>query len=303
MAKILITGATGFIGSWLVKNLIKSDNHIIAHGSSNESIKNLERKLEIENLNFEELEFWEQNFLEREWTFPDFSHIKNVIHCAAATKVREGTIENYDRYFSLNVEATKKIAKKSIEKGVPHFVHLSTGQVFGIPQSFPISENTPKNPINLYGITKLIGEYVVRSLGILGLNYSIVRPFSIYGEGNYNIISIIMDKISGDETFTIFGDGTQSRAFLHVNDICSAIGLILNNKKCLNEDYNLSGLKEYTVNDLVKLISKTLNKKPKIVYKESDINELTRNIADLSKIKKLGFTVKESLEDFIHQLD
>ncbi len=303
MAKILITGATGFIGSWLVKNLIKNGEHIIAHGSSDESINNFKKNLENENLSFEKLEFWRQNFLEQEWIFPDFSQIKNVIHCAAATKVREGIIENYDRYFSLNVQATKKIAKKAIENAVSHFVHLSTGQVFGIPGSFPIKEDTPKNPINLYGTTKLIGEYVVKSLGILGLNYTIVRPFSIYGEGHYNIISIIMDKINHNDILTIYGDGTQSRAFLHVNDICSAIGLILNNKECYSEDYNLSGLREYSINDLVKIISNKLNKEPRIVYKESDVNELTRNIADLSKIKKLGFTVKESLEDFINQLN
>ncbi|MFX1339221.1 MAG: NAD-dependent epimerase/dehydratase family protein [Promethearchaeota archaeon] len=303
MTKILITGATGFIGSWLVRDLIKRGNNVIAHGSSKESIEILKQKLENENLISENIEFWEQDFLMKKWKFPDFSQIKNIIHCAAATKVREGTIENYDKYFSLNVQATKNIAKKALENGIFHFIHLSTGQIFGIPDTFPITENTPKNPINLYGITKLIGEYVVKSLGILGLNYTIVRPFSIYGEGHYNIISIIMDKIFRNDTLTIYGDGTQTRAFLHVNDICRAIGLILNNKTCFREEYNLSGPKEYSINELVELISNILNKKPKIGYKKSNVREIKRNVADLSKIKKLGFTPKETLEDFINQIN
>ena len=302
MSKILITGATGFIGGYFVKLFSNKGYNIIAQGSSKNSIKNLRNNLEQNGINLEKIEFWEQDFLKRKWDFPDFSQIRNIIHCAAATKVREGTLENYEKYFGLNVLATKILAKKALDENLKHLIHLSTGQVFGIPHSFPITESTPKNPINLYGYTKLIGEKVVGSLGILGLNYTIIRPFSIYGKGHYNIISIIMDKIKRNDPLTIYSDGTQSRAFLHINDICSAIGLILNNEQCFSEEYNLSGLKEYSVNDLVKLISNTLNKKPKIVYKESDVNELKRNIADLSKIKKLGFTPQESLEDFINDL-
>ena len=303
MSKILITGATGFIGSHLVKYFIKKGYQIIAQGSSENTIKELNNILENDGIDFKKVEFWKQDFLEQKWHFPDFLNIQFIIHCAAATKVREGTLENYEKYFGLNVLATKILAKKALDENIKHFIHLSTGQVFGIPNSFPITEGTLKNPINLYGYTKLIGEKVIASLGILGLNYTIVRPFSVYGKGHYNIISIITDKINHNETLTIYGHGNQTRAFLHINDICNAIGLILNNEKCFSEDYNLSGPKEYSVNDLVKLISNKLNKTPKTVYMESDINELKRNIADLSKIRKLGFTPRESLDDFINQIE
>ncbi|GAG84022.1 unnamed protein product, partial [marine sediment metagenome] len=168
-----------------------------------------------------------------------------------------------------------------------------------IPPSFPFAESTPKNPINVYGFTKLMGEFVIRSFGSLGLTYSIARPFSVYGIGQNNVISIIKDKIINDEALTIYGDGNQSRAFTHVNDICEAIGIILNNPECFGEEFNLSGTKEYSINNLVALISKRLDKKPKIVKKESNVNELTRNIADTSKIRKLGFNYKKSMEDFI----
>jgi len=303
MSKILITGATGFIGGYLLKFFSNRGYNVIAQGSSKNSIKNLRLKLEQNGINLEKIEFWQENFLKNQWEFQDFENLDSIIHCAAATNVREGTLENYEKYFKLNVLATKILAKKALDENLKHFIHLSTGQVFGIPHSFPITESTPKNPINLYGFTKFIGEKVVGSLGILGLNYTIIRPFSVYGKGHNNIISIITDKIKRNEPLTIYSDGTQSRAFLHANDICSAIGLILNNEQCFSEDYNLSGLKEYSVNDLIKLISNTLNKTPKIVYKESEVNELKRNIADLSKIKKLGFTPQESLEDFINQIN
>ena len=169
----------------------------------------------------------------------------------------------------------------------------------GIPDKYPITEKTPKNPINLYGYTKLIGEQVIASLGVLGLRYTIARPFSVFGRGHYNIISIITDKLVKNDILTIYGDGSQSRAFLHVLDFCHAIDLILFNEKCYSEEFNISGPKEYSVNYLVQVISNILKVKPKLEHKDPIVNELKRNIADLTKIRKLGFKPTKSLEDFV----
>jgi len=303
MSNILITGATGFIGSHLSDFFLRKNHNIIAHGSSIESINKFKENLRNNKLNTKKIEFWHQDFLDNKWNFPDFSKIDYIIHTAAATKIREGTLENYDKFFNLNTLATKILARKALNDNIKHFIYFSSGQVFGIPPSFPFTESTPKNPINIYGFTKFFGELVIRSFGSLGLNFTIARPFSVYGKGQYNIVSIIKDKILNDELLTIFGDGTQSRAFTHVKDICEAIGIILNNPKCFGEDYNLSGPKEYSVNELVNLISKKLKKEPKIIRKESDVNELKRNIADTMKIRNLGFVNKISLEEFIeHEL-
>ncbi len=299
MARILITGATGFIGSYLTKYFIKKGYQIIAHGSSETTINNLKKILEIDNINLNKIEFWQQNFLDIDWSFPDFSKIDYVIHCAAASTIREGTYENYEKYFTTNVIATKLLAKKAYEVNIKHFIHLSSGMVFGITPSFPIIENTPKKPINVYGFTKLMGEIVLQSFGALGLKSTIIRPFSVYGKGHHNIVSIIKNKITNDEILTIYGDGTQLRAFTHVNDFCEAVGIILNNLQCFGEEYNFSGPKEYSVNDLVKLISNRLNKKVKIVRKDPIVDEITRNIADTTKIRDLGFSYKETLEEFI----
>jgi len=300
MSKILITGATGFIGSYLAKFFIKEGYKVVAHGSSEQSIKKLTKELENSISSLENVDFWSQDFLEPNWDFPNFSDIEYIIHTAAITKIREGVLENYDKYFGLNVIATKKLAEKAIKENIKHFIYFSSGQVFGIPPNFPFVEETLKNPINLYGFSKYVGELVIRSYGLFGLKYTICRPFSVYGIGQQNIISIIKDKIVKDEVLTIYGDGSQSRAFTHVNDICEAIFTIFNNPKCFGEEYNLSGDKEYSINNLVELISEKLKKKPRIVKKESDVNELKRNIADIKKIKNLGFNYKESLEDFIN---
>jgi nucleoside-diphosphate-sugar epimerase len=300
MKKILITGATGFIGSWLSKFFLEDDYEIIAHGSSDESVKTLKENILNSAYSSDNLELWSQDFLDEEWSYSfDFSTLDFIIHTAAATKVREGNLGNYDKYFKLNVVATKKLAEKALNEEISHFIHLSTGQVFGHPKYFPITEGTPKKPINLYGYTKLMGEQVIQSLGLFGLAWTIVRPFSVYGKNQDNIINIIFEKIVNDEPLTVYGDGTQSRAFMHVKDFYRALQIILGNPNCLKEPFNLSGNKEYSVNYLIELLSIALDKEPEIRYEQSKINELKRNLADTSKIQKIGFSYTQNLEDFI----
>lgn len=301
--KILITGATGAIGKDLVRYFSKKGVPLIAQGSSETTIKNLRKDLAEENIQMDSFSFWIQDFLEDDWIFPDSKDIKAIIHCAAKTKVREGALINYDSYFGVNVEGTKKMAKWALVKKIDHFISFSTGQIFGRPRKFPITEKTLKNPINLYGYTKLMSEQVVKSLGLFGLNYTIVRPFSVYGIGHHNIISIIRNKVVNDEELIIFGDGSQTRAFMHVQDICRAIDLVLNNEDCYGEEYNLSGPREYSINYLVDLLSKKFKKTPNIIYKQANVNELLRNIADTSKIKNVGFEYTQNLEDYVsHEL-
>jgi nucleoside-diphosphate-sugar epimerase len=300
MKKILITGATGFIGSWLSKFFLEDGYEIIAHGSSEESVNRLKENVLNSEYPSNNLEVWSQDFLDENWSFFfDFSTLDFIIHTAAATKVREGTLGNYDKYFKLNVIATKKLAEKALNHRISHFIHLSTGQVFGHPKYFPIMEDTPKKPINLYGYTKLMGEQVIESFGLFGLAWTIVRPFSVYGKNQDNIIDIIFEKIVNDEPLTVYGDGTQSRAFMHVKDFYRALKIILGNPNCLKEAFNLSGNKEYSVNYLIELFSEALDKEPEIRYEQSKINELKRNLADTSKLQKIGFSYTQNLEDFI----
>jgi len=140
---------------------------------------------------------------------------------------------------------------------------------------------------------------VVSSFGLYGLNYTIIRPFSVYGIRHHNIISIIRDKLLNDEMITVFGDGEQKRSFTHILDICRAVYLMVNNEVCFGEEYNLSGPKEYSVNDLIELLSNKYNKLPKITHKQPQVNELLRNHAETNKIRRIGFKFERTLEDFI----
>jgi UDP-glucose 4-epimerase len=303
MKKILITGATGYIGSWLTRYFLSQNFSIVAHGSSKHTLLKLEKRLNNQGYSSENIEFWDQDFMDVEWKFPDFQELGAIIHCAALTSVREGKYHKYDKYFNVNVLGTKTIAQKALENDILHFIHLSSGQIYGTPQSFPIDENTPKEPINLYGFSKLMSEEIVKSIGTFGLDFTIARPFSVYGKEQSNIISIIINKIKNGNTLTIYGDGNQTRAFMHINDICNAIKLMLGNRKCFKKEYNLSGPEEYSVNQLVKMISRHFGKEPELVYKDSEVEELKRNLADTTELQKLGFRYKYSLKTFIERIE
>lgn len=302
MDTLLITGATGFIGSWLTRLFIKKDFHIIVHGSSKTSVNRLKKKLLENGFSLDNLDYWIQDFKEQTWNFPDLSSVDYIIHCAALTSVRNSTRENYDDYFTINVIGTKRLAAHAYDQNISHLIHLSSGQVFGKPEKYPITQQTMKEPINMYGFTKLISEEVVKSFGTYGLPFTIFRPFSVYGAESSNVISIIHERIQKNKPVIIFGDGTQKRAFTHINDICNAIALLLNNQKSFGNQYNLSGPKEYSINELVSLLSQYIGKKPEVLYKESKVDELERNLADSQPLKDLGFQYSHSLENVIKEI-
>ncbi|MGV9174153.1 MAG: NAD-dependent epimerase/dehydratase family protein, partial [Promethearchaeia archaeon] len=95
MKTILITGATGFIGSWLTRHFVQNHFEVYAHGSSKKSISRLKRQLKEDGFTDAPITYWIQDFQNEKWDFPDLTHINYIIHCAALTSVREGTRENY----------------------------------------------------------------------------------------------------------------------------------------------------------------------------------------------------------------
>lgn len=302
MNSLLITGATGFIGSWLTRFFLDERFNIIGHGSSETSIGNLKKKLLDKGFTLENLDFWIQDFMKKKWTFPDFSAIDYVIHCAALTSVRNSTGENYNRYFTVNVLGTKKLAAQAYDQNIDHFISLSSGQIYGKPNSYPITKTTIKEPINMYGYTKLMSEEVVKSFGTFGMPYTIFRPFSVYGPEQSNVISIFAERMQQKKDITVFGDGTQKRAFTHIRDICNAISLLLDNQSAFGNEYNLSGPEEYSINELISLLSQYFETDPEINYKNSKVDELSRNLADTEPLKELGFEYNYSLEEFIKKM-
>lgn len=158
-----------------------------------------------------------------------FDKRPNVIyHLAAQTSVavsmRDPVID-----VEVNVLATVQLAHLAAEAGVRRLVFFSTGgSLYGQPEQLPVDENTAAVPVSIYGSSKLAAESQLQVLAQQGVfELSVLRPANVYGphqdsEGEAGVIAIFIARMLSDEPVTIFGDGTQSRDYIYVDDVVDA---------------------------------------------------------------------------------
>lgn len=216
--KYVVTGGAGFIGSKIVRSLLRDKNSVTV-------IDNLHTG-KIQNLQnvFDEIEFVKadiRNYEDMKKIITDFD---GIFHEAALTLVQE-SFKKQDEYNEVNVIGTENIFKIAHEKNIK-VVFASSSSVYGNVSKIPIEETFPKNPINPYGITKLkdekiAEEYVRMNLEVIGLRY-----FNVYGigqTGSYaGVITKFVNRLKEKEPPQIYGDGKQVRDFIFVEDVADA---------------------------------------------------------------------------------
>ena len=216
--KFVVTGGMGFIGSHIVKHLLKYNHQVTV-------IDDLSRG-RLENLSG-----YEEQIDLKKFDILDFDSLKNVIndsdgifHQAALTSVPESFSEEA-KYHKVNVVGTENIFKLANKFSIK-VVYASSSSVYGNTQLIPINENFEKNPINPYGITKLEGERLAEKYHALGVSIIGLRYFNVYGAGQTNdyagVITKFFDAIKADISPTIFGNGSQIRDFVSVKDVAKA---------------------------------------------------------------------------------
>ncbi len=216
--KFAVTGGAGFVGSYLVKRLIKENHDVIV-------IDNLYRG-KLENLKevFDKIQF-------QKIDIRDFDSMRNIIkntdgvfHEAALTDVQE-SFTKQDEYVDVNVKGTENVFKIAREFGTK-IIYASSSSVYGNPEKTPIAEDSKRTPINPYGNTKLEDEflaekYVENGVSIIGLRY-----FNIYGKGQTGsyagVITKFINNLKEKRQPVIFGNGEQKRDFIFVEDVARA---------------------------------------------------------------------------------
>lgn len=232
MAKILVVGGAGYIGSHVVLELLQKGHEVVVFDNLSTGQKiNLSdsvKLIEGDILNVEEIErAMAQN-------------IDVVIHLAAKKAVGE-SMEKPDFYASNNIAGTINILNAMLKFDVKHIVFSSSAAVYGMPEYLPVDEKHPKNPMNFYGYTKsLIEDLMAWYAKLKGMNYIALRYFNAVGydamgrikgkeKNPQNLLPIIMDAAtSRRDGFYIFGndydtpDGTCERDYIHVSDLADA---------------------------------------------------------------------------------
>lgn len=215
--KFAVTGGAGFIGSYLVK-------HIITENHTPIIIDNLYRG-RMENL------FPLKDLVMHRIDIRDFSALKTVLknvdgifHQAALTDVQE-SFTKMQEYHDVNVKGTENIFQIAKESEIK-VVYASSSSVYGNPKTIPISEDSKRAPINPYGSTKLEDEFLAERYGKEGLAVIGLRYFNVYGKGQNpsyaGVITKFINRLNEKKPPIIFGDGTQVRDFVFVDDVAKA---------------------------------------------------------------------------------
>ena len=281
--KILVTGGAGFIGSHLVDRLVKDgyDVSVVDDLSSGKEM----------NLN-PRVKFYKLDILSPSLKkiFSAKKKFDYVFHLAAQIDVRK-SVENPVFDAEVNVLGSLNLLSLCLKKKPKKFIYASTGgAIYGEPDYLPADENHPIHPNCAYGVSKHTVEHYLELFRTLyRLKYTIFRFPNVYGprqdpNGEAGVVSIFIGRMLKGKTPFIFGDGTQLRDYLYVDDIIEAVMISL--RKGDNRIYNLGSGKGSSVNELFKKLRKIIGFKKGAKYSAPRLGEVNRIYLSAERAKK-----------------
>lgn len=306
--KILVTGGAGFIGSEVVKQLLKKGYTVRVA----DNLSKPESKVK------EGYEFVNVDLTDKESANKAFEGIDLCINLAA----KIGGIGYFHKYPATILSENNKIYSATFEAAVKNnierMVYISSSMVFESATEFPSKEEDIEKippPISAYGFSKLIGEQYCQSFwDEYKLPYSICRPFNAYGINEFpgeevgyaHVIPDLVKKIlSGQYPLELLGDGTQIRCFTHVSDLADGIITVMESEKAVNEDFNIANPNPIAMEDLAKLLWKLTNQDKEFEAKfvEGFKFDIKKRIPDTTKIESmLNWKTKVSFEDGLKEV-
>jgi len=296
MKKIIITGCNGFIGRSLVLYFISQDYFVIGIGRNNlpDKIPDMQNykyyKLNLPSKIIDDLLIKYQ---------PDY-----VIHAAGPSSISE-SLENPSIDFSASVNNLFSLLD-GIRKHSPttKVIFLSSAAVYGNAKVLPISEESHIKPISPYGYHKYLCEIIIDEFyQLYNLQSCILRIFSVYDQGlKSRIFWDLCKKSQKSKKVSLFGDGNETRDFIHMKDVMNAINLVLEKGNYNAIRYNIASGKEVKIRDLVNTIINNLNYGNEIQFSnQKRKGDPDQWVADIGKIRNLGFNPVISIESGLNE--
>lgn len=295
MRRLLVTGGAGFIGSNFVKTILREDKEtwviVLDALTYCGNLKNFTQE-EWENPRFL---FWKGDIRDREVVLNLIRNVDQVVHFAAETHI-DRSIENSDPFVSTDVMGTQVLLEAIRKYRVERFVHISTSEVYGTAQTLPMSEGHPLDPNSPYAATKAGGDRLAYSFYYTyQLPIIILRPFNNYGPNQYpeKLIPLFITNAIEEKPLPIYGDGKNTRDWIHVFDCCEAIRKTLEVEldKIRGQTINIGTGKEVNVLTIANRIIEKLDKPKKLIrFIEDRPGHVKRLCSSTEKARKvLGF--------------
>lgn len=312
--KWFITGGLGFVGLNLINNIFnrfdKSKIDIIIYDSERTSRKSDLKYLhdlnpEIYNLK-KNIKIIIGDIRDYKKVCKYSTNSNYFINLAANTGVQPSLKKPLDDA-SINIEGNLKclMAFEKIKNKNKKFIFASSGAPIGENKP-PFDETSKTNPVSPYGVSKLTCEkYIFFFNKIKKLNCTALRFSNLYGPLSLrktSVVSKMIKSIKDKQEIVIYGNGNQTRDFLHVTDLCNAIINVCITKKKIESVYQLGSGKETSINKISSLIKNNYSTKIKIVKKNKLLGDVMRNYTKPTKFKKVfNWNTKISLKNGIKQ--
>ena len=302
--KVLVAGGAGYIGSNMTASLLAQGTEAIVYDNLSKG-----HRQAVKDAQFIQGDLANHDLLLK--TLKDHK-IDAVMHFAAFIEVGESVADPLKYYYN-NVSVTQNLLSAMEKVGVEKFVFSSTAAVYGMPQTVPITEDMPKQPINPYGQTKLAVEKMCHWHSNAGkLRYASLRYFNACGAGDNctlgedhrpesHLIPLTIQAAMGRrDDIKIYGtdyptpDGTCVRDYIHIEDLCDAHLLALNR---LDEEaeltYNLGNGTGYSVRQVIETVRKVSGKDFKVIETQRRPGDPPILTSDAAKAKEqLGWKTK-----------
>lgn len=296
----LVTGGAGFIGSHVARHCLALGHSVVVLDDLSGGFQdNVPEGAEFVQGSVTDAELVQSLFEAHEFDY--------VYHLAAYAA--EGLSPFIRRFnYTNNLIGSVNLVNESIKHHVSCFVFTSSIAVYGTNQ-LPMREELTPEPEDPYGISKYAVELDLHAAHrMFGLNYVIFRPHNVYGEGQNlgdryrNVVGIFMNQVMQGEPMTIFGDGTQTRAFSYIDDVAPDIARSAEMPAAYGEVFNVGADQPYAVKHLAEVVARTFGQEPRIRFLPPR-NEVLHAFSDHSKARRVfGERPVTSLEEGVGRM-
>lgn len=286
MNNILFLGGAGFIGSNLIRTLIgrKNDIKVYVLEPSFANISRLDgMEVQVFRGTLQDIDFV-QSIIEA-------NHIDAIVHLVA-TIIPGSTFEDYKREYQQVIFPTIELMQYCAQKDIKFVYFSSGGTVYGNRTDMtPFKETDPMAPISYYGWSKQMMEnsilYVHRTAG---LKYLIVRPSNPYGHGQnihakQGLIAVALGKILAEEPIVVWGDGSNVRDYIYIDDLCEVLSQLLEKDVC-NTTLNIGSGVGASINDILQVLRDVVSEEVQVEYQPARKVDVAHMILDTTHLKQ-----------------
>ncbi len=293
---ILITGGAGFIGSNFVKYLYNKypEYRLIILDALTYAGNTDNLPVDLNSYNGDRLVFWNGNVGNGELVDTLVSQSCIVVHFAAETHVTRSIYDN-SLFFETDVLGTQTVANAiaKYKNKIERFIHISTSEVYGTAGSDTMDENHPLMPASPYAAAKAGADRLVYSYwATYGIPAIIIRPFNNYGPYQHleKAVPRFITSCILNEQLRVHGDGSAARDFIHVDDTCCIIDIIMHAdiKKVQGEVFNVASGAHRTILSIAKEVVRLMGKDESLItFVGERPGQVFRHTGNIDKIKRI----------------